>query len=88
MGQKNLAILTRFFLQENVWRFLPGGPKKVAVITRRPYYRGGRKAGFHCIIVNIWTSNQKIIGSTSSGITWTVFNLGCVFASLLRNILF
>ena len=24
-------------------------PKKVAVITRRPYYRGGRKAGFHCI---------------------------------------
>ena len=23
-------------------------PKKVAVITRRPYYGGGRKAGFHC----------------------------------------
>ena len=84
-----VAILTRFFfLQENAWRFLPGGPKKVAVIIRWSYYRGGRKAGFHCIIVNIWTSNQKIIGSTSSGITWTVFNLGCVFASLLRNILF
>ena len=23
-------------------------PKKVAVITRWPYYGGGRKAGFHC----------------------------------------
>ena len=23
--------------------------KKVAVITRRPYYQGGRKAGFHCL---------------------------------------
>ena len=26
-----------------------GPPKKVAVITRRPYYRGSCKAGFHCI---------------------------------------
>ena len=26
------------------------GPKKVAVMTRWPYYRGGRKAGFHCTI--------------------------------------
>ena len=32
--------------------------------------------------------NQKIIGSAPSGITWTVFNLGCVFASMTRNILF
>ena len=23
-------------------------PKKVAVITRRPYKRGGHKTGFHC----------------------------------------
>ena len=23
-------------------------PKKVAVITRWPYYGGGHKAGFHC----------------------------------------
>ena len=53
-------------------------------------YQGGHKAGFHCVIVNIWTSNQKIIGSTSSGITWTVFKLhvGYVFASLMQNILF
>ena len=30
MGQKNLAVLftSVFFLQENVWRFLPGGQKK------------------------------------------------------------
>ena len=35
-------------LQENVWWFLPGGQKKVAVITRWLYYRGGRKVGFHC----------------------------------------
>ena len=27
---------------------LPGGQKIVAVITRLPYYGGGRKAGFHC----------------------------------------
>ena len=53
MGQKNLAILTRFFLQENVWRFLPGGPKKVAVITWRPYYRGGRRRDF---TVSLFTS--------------------------------
>jgi len=36
-----------FFLQENVWRFLLGGPKKVAAIRSSPYYRDGRKAGFH-----------------------------------------
>ena len=24
------------------------GQKEVAVITRWPYYRGGREAGFHC----------------------------------------
>ena len=54
----------RVALQENVWSFLPGGKKKVqtdkpqrttkkvAVITRWPYYRGGRKAGFLCIFNN------------------------------------
>ena len=26
----------RVFLQENVWRFLPGGQKKVAVLSRWP----------------------------------------------------
>ena len=43
-----VAVLTRVCLQENVWWFLPGSQKKVAVITRWLYHRGGRKAGFHC----------------------------------------
>ena len=43
-----VTVLMRVCLQENVWWFLPGGQKKVAVITRWLYYRGGRKAGFHC----------------------------------------
>ena len=29
-----LAILTRVFLQENVWRFFLGGQKNVAITTR------------------------------------------------------
>ena len=34
MGQKNLALLTGgVFLQENVWRFLPGSQKKVVVVN-------------------------------------------------------
>ena len=54
MGQKGFAVLMGwpcergYFLQENVWWFLPGGQKKLAVITRWLYHRGGRKAGFHC----------------------------------------
>ena len=43
-----VTVLMRVCLQENVWWFLPGGQKKVAVITRWLYYRGGRKVGFHC----------------------------------------
>ena len=36
-----VAVFTRvFFLQENVWRFLSGGQKKVAVITRFAVRRG------------------------------------------------
>ena len=27
-GINRLAVLTRVFLQENVWQFLPGGEKK------------------------------------------------------------
>lgn len=41
MDQKNLAVLTRVFLQENAWRFLPGGQKSgcnndVTVLPRWP----------------------------------------------------
>ena len=28
LGPKKLALLTRVFLQENIWRFLPGSQKK------------------------------------------------------------
>ena len=52
MDQKNLTILTsdhinKGFSQEKVLLFCQAA-KKVAVTTRLPYYRGGRKAGFHC----------------------------------------
>ena len=30
----DFSILTRVFLQENLWQFFPGGQKTVAVITR------------------------------------------------------
>ena len=29
-----VAVLTRVFLQENVWWFLPGSQKKVVVVMR------------------------------------------------------
>ena len=33
-GPKTFSLLTRIFCQRNVWQFLPGGQKKVAVKTR------------------------------------------------------
>ena len=50
---KKLVVLTGdrikgFFFKENVWLFCRAWLKKLAVITRGPYYRGDRKAGFHC----------------------------------------
>ena len=49
LGRINrVAMLKRVFLHENAWRFLWGAQKKVAVITRWPYYQGGGKVGFHC----------------------------------------
>ena len=41
-----LAVLTRVFYKKMYGRFV--GQKTVVVITRRPYYQGGRKAGLHC----------------------------------------
>ena len=35
-GRINRVALTRVVLQENVWQFLPGNPKEVAVLTRWP----------------------------------------------------
>ena len=38
-----------FFYKQMYWMYgHVAKPKKVAVITRWPYYGGGRKAGFHC----------------------------------------
>ena len=34
---------------ENDWENFSSGQKKVVVLTRWSYQRGGRKAGFHCI---------------------------------------
>ena len=53
-----VVLLTRVFLQDNVRRFLPCGQKKVAVITRWPYYRGGCKAGFDRTISHLCNPNQ------------------------------
>ena len=35
-GRINRVALTRVVLQENVWQFLLGSPKEVAVLTRWP----------------------------------------------------
>ena len=54
MGQKEfgpikeVAVSTRVFFTRKCRAVLARRPKKVSVITRWPYYRGGRKAGFHC----------------------------------------
>ena len=49
-GRNNeVILLTRVSLQENgTGSFLLGGPKRVDVITRCPYYQGRFKAGFYC----------------------------------------
>ena len=60
MGQKSLergGRINVFFFCKKMYSAEPGR-KKVAVITRWPYYRGGRKAGFHC--------NSNILSSSSS----------------------
>ena len=54
MGKKKLAVLTGdrnngfFFLQENVWP-LSRAAQKSNRYNQVPYYRGGCKAGLHCI---------------------------------------
>ena len=48
-----LAVLTgdriNVFFIKKCMAVLPGR-ETLAVITGRPYYRGGRKAGFYCIV--------------------------------------
>lgn len=58
MGSKKLAVLTGgnrindVFLQKKMYSRLARPPKKVAVLTRLPYYRGGREAGFYSFHTN------------------------------------
>ena len=51
-GPKKVAVLTRVFLQENVWDVaFARRPKKSGRNNEvSPYYRSGRKAGFHCTL--------------------------------------
>ena len=51
---KCVAVLTRVFFTRNCMAGFVRRPKKVAVITRWPYYRGGCKDGFQC------TSNRPL----------------------------
>ena len=53
--KNNLAISTGDRVNEGIFTskcmaVLPGGQNKVAEITRCPYYRGGRKAGFTVLL--------------------------------------
>ena len=51
------------------------GPKKVTIIARWPYYRGGRKAGFHCTIESFSFQDEndyeyEIFSIVSSACAW------------------
>ena len=54
MGPKNFAVLTEwpylrgFFFTRKCMAVFARRQSTVAVITKLPYYRGGRKAEFHC----------------------------------------
>jgi len=81
LGRKKLAVLTRAFLQENVWRFLPGSPPKsgrnneVAVLQR-----GGRKAGGSTVTTNFRTKLEHCR-------LWAVSIFLCAFRSCSKWIL-
>ena len=48
MGKKKYGRINEGFLREKYGHFA-WRPKKVAIITRWLYYRGGYKVGFYCI---------------------------------------
>ena len=60
MGQKkkNGHIYGVVEFNKKMWGGFCQGAKKVAIITRWPYHRGGRKAGFHCAISHLCNPNQ------------------------------
>ena len=48
---KKFGRINKSFLQENVWLFCRAAKKKVALITRWPYYHvSGQKQGFTVIL--------------------------------------
>ena len=58
-------VLTKVLLQRMYGPFA-GRPKKVAVITRWPYYRGGRKAGFHCTAWTVAIFRRRLLLSSNA----------------------
>ena len=58
-----------FFVQENVWPLCRAAKKIVAVITRWPYYRVGRKAGLHCKLSPALKNPAQVINRAFSP-TW------------------
>jgi len=79
MGQKKLAVLTRVFYKRIYGGFCQAARQKVAVITRWPYYQGGRKAGFHCMIISMitkksWTRYSFYPFTLKAGYKYTVLH--------------
>ena len=54
-ANKTMVILTSDFFYKKMYGRFGWRPEKVAVITSKPYYRGGRKAGFtlHIMITSL-----------------------------------
>ena len=75
-----MTVFTRVSLQENVWSFLPDSQNKVAVLTRWLYYRGGRKAGFHCINVVL---GRLFMSNLSWNVRYNYFKNGIVINNVL-----
>ena len=73
MGQKHLAVLTRVFFtrKRTCMAVLQGGQTKVAVFID---WRGGRKAGFHCIEVYTYDIHALYIDITKYPLGHNVWN--------------
>ena len=56
-----MAVLTRVFFTTKMYGGFCQAAKKVAVITRWPYYRGSRKAGFTVLILGNNFSEEVVV---------------------------
>ena len=68
-----MTLLTRVFFTRKCMAVLLCGQRKEAVITRWPYYRGLRKAGFHCIAESIII----LLLNCGASIFYSIFNFLC-----------